>query len=180
VSELQKVRNRRRLVELEAEQSNTSSHLRMSPTASAASAAGTTASAAVDMTEEGDRCFLCFVADAHPFWPHHLDQQKSMSSKLSNQIGDRDTAVSGAPYLVRLALWAANQEQVAECWGVSHQQRGMLGTVVYDTFGYHIPSRFQEGSWYRRRNIGYISNLAVAPGARRCDNLLQILVYISL
>lgn len=155
-SELQTRRNNTRLLELETQEG--SKHSQTATSSPAAPAI---------IAEEGDRCFLCFVADSQPSWPHHLDEPQSSNISSNNQVADRNNEAHKAPSLVRLALWAANREQVAECWGISYQQRGMLGTVVYDTFGYHIPARYQDGYWQRRRNIGYISNLSVAPGARR-------------
>lgn len=128
-------------------------------------------------TEAGDRCFCCFVADSQPEWTlHNLPEQFSATisgsdSQLTGAAKDgaNNSASLEAPMWVRLLFRLLNCQHVADCWGVSYKQRGMLGTIVYDTFGYHIPGDFQDGRWYRRRNIGYISNLAVVPGARRCE-----------
>ena len=157
LGELQRRRNRARLLQSEARDSNAQSP--SDQEAPDTSSAGT--------TETGDRCFLCFVADSQPAWPNHLDTPGPNSPSISQAIDPINAAYPKAPSWVRLALWALNREKVGECWGVSYQQRGVLGTVVYDTFGFHIPGKFQDGCWHRRRNIGYISNLAVVPGARR-------------
>ena len=71
--------------------------------------------------------------------------------------------------LLELVLTALKWQAAAQCWGVTYQQRGLVGAVVFDTFGYHVPAeRMPNGLWRRRTNVGYVSNMAVAPGARRC------------
>lgn len=71
----------------------------------------------------------------------------------------------------RALLQALEWEGAEENWGVPYQERGIVGAVVYDTLGMHLPAkRMRVGTkwiWKRRTNIAYISNLAVAPGARR-------------
>jgi hypothetical protein len=69
---------------------------------------------------------------------------------------------------LEVLLGLMDWQDALTCWGVSHQQRGIVGAVVFDTFGFHIPAeRMANGQWRRRTNVGYISNMAVAPGSRR-------------
>lgn len=70
--------------------------------------------------------------------------------------------------LLKKVLTVLGGKEALTFWGVPHTERGILGTVVFDTLGFHIPGIWSvETGWRRRRNVGYISNLAVAPGARR-------------
>ncbi|KAG1662631.1 hypothetical protein FOA52_009616 [Chlamydomonas sp. UWO 241] len=56
--------------------------------------------------------------------------------------------------------------------GVSPEQRRLLGIAYVDSFGDLVPAResniASHGAlgWVRRKGIGYISNVAVLPGAR--------------
>ena len=76
--------------------------------------------------------------------------------------------------LLRLLMTSLGWGAAVPAWGTTHQERGILGAVVFDTFGFHIPAeRMCNGRWRRRTNVGYISNMAVAPSARRCGFCAQ-------
>lgn len=53
----------------------------------------------------------------------------------------------------------------------SHQGPALMGAVVVDTFCVHVPERKRDENGvtrhYKRRGVGYISNLCVAPDSRR-------------
>lgn len=75
--------------------------------------------------------------------------------------------------LLHLLMASLQWQAALPAWGTTHAERGILGAVVFDTFGFHIPAeRMTNGRWRRRTNVGYISNMAVAPAARRCVRLL--------
>lgn len=114
----------------------------------------------LDLKADEGRCFMCFVADgrSHKAATDHEQQQVSQ--------GQTDKTVSHM--LLGAILKALGGEGALDFWGVPHTERGILGAIAFDTLGFHIPGLWSsETGWQRRRNIGYISNLAVAPGARR-------------
>lgn len=69
---------------------------------------------------------------------------------------------------MRGLLAAMEWDEAWGAWGVPIQERGIIGTACVDTLGYHVASDFSDGKWSRRENVAYISNMAVAPGCRRC------------
>lgn len=70
--------------------------------------------------------------------------------------------------VLRAVLSTIKCDAAYRLWGMPYQERGIVGVIVYDTFGFHIPAEHIGGRWRRRTNVGYISNMAVAPGCRRC------------
>lgn len=121
-----------------------------------------------DKADQG-RCFICFVADGRS----HKAEGPAQNAQASH--GQSQKSVPQA--MLRTLLKLLGGEQALEFWGVPHTERGMLGAVVFDTLGFHIPGVWSaDTGWERRRNIGYISNLAVAPGARRwaCRHVCEL------
>lgn len=114
----------------------------------------------LDHKADQGRCFICFVADARPH----------KAGKQPKQERPTEASRSTLPHeVLRIFLRVLGGEGALEYWGVPHTERGIVGSVVFDTLGFHIPLLWSaELGWERRRNVGYISNLAVAPGARRC------------
>lgn len=112
----------------------------------------------LDGKADQGRCFICFVADG-----------RSKTANGRAQSAETGQSQDGVPQvMLRTLLKLLGGEKALDYWGVPHTERGMLGAVVFDTLGFHIPGIWSaDKGWERRRNIGYISNLAVAPGARR-------------
>eukprot|EP00892_Ulva_mutabilis_P004831 jgi/Ulvmu1/271/UM001_0275.1 len=112
----------------------------------------------LDHKADQGRCFICFVADARP--------QKAQTKLVSSPTTLSHSTVPQV--MLRGLLRVLGGEDALDWWGIPHTERGILGAVVFDTLGFHIPGLWSaETGWERRRNVGYISNLAVAPGARR-------------
>jgi hypothetical protein len=119
-------------------------------------------------------------------WQHHpqLPPLATVAREVSSSIGAASLAVAHAcvvhvlavqQVMLRSFLVALKWEAALENWGVAYQQRGIVGAVVFDTLGYHVPAEYlSNGCWRRRTNVGYLSNVAVAPGSRRCAPLLSL------
>ena len=117
------------------------------------------------MSEVSKLRFTCFVAE-----------RDSPSSSFALQA--RPAITADAPFLEKVsdqillsALNAIEMPEARDRWGVPHATRGIVGAVVFDTLGQHIPMQRVVigglGQWQRRSDVGYISNLCVSRDAQR-------------
>lgn len=58
-----------------------------------------------------------------------------------------------------------------DTWGMRFDDRGIVGAVVFDCLGEHLPQRksLVDGvwTWEKRSEVAYVSNLCVAPSMQR-------------
>jgi hypothetical protein len=131
--------------------------------------------------------FVTFVADLKPEWapadvaPAPIAASRPLPSQAPQQIPSMRyvaTAISTVfrrvrNALLKLVLAAVNCPEATAAWGISHAERGLVGVIVFDTLAFHVPAVWLgKNKWQRRHNIAYISNVAIAPGCRRCDAAL--------
>jgi hypothetical protein len=93
-------------------------------------------------SDEG-RSFLCFVADIHP--ESHTSRPKRSPTLPPNLGHPRQLLQYAELSFWHAVLQLAHWEDALQLWGVRHQERGIVGAVVFDTLGCGAPLAITNG-----------------------------------